>query len=102
MLPQVRPLQQQEKANGSNECVEVVGIDTIKAPPQPHSGGASTTEAEKLSFGFDRAYRGPGVHRRLFQELAKPLLLQFLAGFNATACHPSSTHSAPFLLTAVH
>jgi hypothetical protein len=47
-------------------------------------GSGVLTEAAKLTFDFDRVYKGAGIGRQLFAELTEPVLRQFLNGFNAT------------------
>jgi len=64
-------------------------------------GSGVVTEAAKLTFDFDRVYKGAGIARQLFAELTEPVLRQFLNGFNATVIsstpHPPPPSSRGFL-----
>ena len=62
--------------------------ENVKLPQKLYPGGSNAVpESEKLSFDYDRVYRGTEAGTHLFAELTKPLLDQVLKGCNATVSY---------------
>ena len=71
-----RPLNEKEKINSKDICVEFIDEKQIIINPN--------SENNKHKFSFDRIFEMSSTQRTIFEEAAKPIIESVLEGFNGT------------------